>query len=572
MKFLFLGMISLTVWGQVQPGRPVLYDSNGNVSVGQTLLGPNGIPIANSSLATVAIPSDFPATGITFYRDAADNYTSSFDPDAYIATWGITLTIYVNPATGNDTTGTGAVGAPYKSLVKALTTARDTTDTATKIVIVTAGSDLLIMREAGFLGSTITTFSGKRVYITPDNTAYIIRATGGNTAGFSLTVGKTYTYQMTRSSVVGVFDVTVLDANKVPTPYTRQTSIDTVEANAGSWWTDGTTLYVHAIGGGGVSWPQQVPLLNVTEELLVGLTNNSELFVRNLQILGSSSSTPQAYISGDYSNNKFVAYNSAFAFTNYWFYNGANPNTAAFDSLYVDGVKSTQIYNSTAAYASADGIGIHYSNAYTNQPTTTRQYYSLIFNSRSYSNGIGNTVAPNINNGFTTHGGANILIVGSEAYNTQGPPCAFVNGTYSVLIGSYCHDSVATALNNQHSALYTDSISAPNNLTQKLYLDDSRFIDSYQDIYSDGTGSFITRDVIASRMLLATYKTIAQLPSARQSAITWGATCAIASKPASPFLGQSCYFTDAASTSDCTSGGGSAKSLCAWNGSAWAKP
>ena len=48
--------------------------------------------------------------------------------------------------------------------------------------------------------------------------------------------------------------------------------------------------------------------------------------------------------------------------------------------------------------------------------------------------------------------------------------------------------------------------------------------------------------------------------------------CTIAALPGSPSLGQVCYFTDAASTSDCVTGSGTAKSLCAYNGSAWAKP
>jgi lysophospholipase L1-like esterase len=49
-------------------------------------------------------------------------------------------------------------------------------------------------------------------------------------------------------------------------------------------------------------------------------------------------------------------------------------------------------------------------------------------------------------------------------------------------------------------------------------------------------------------------------------------TCTIAAKPTVPYVGQHCYFTDASSTTDCTSGSGTAKSFCMYNGSAWAKP
>ena len=49
-------------------------------------------------------------------------------------------------------------------------------------------------------------------------------------------------------------------------------------------------------------------------------------------------------------------------------------------------------------------------------------------------------------------------------------------------------------------------------------------------------------------------------------------TCTIAAKPTVPYTGQHCYFTDALTTTDCTVGGGSAKSVCVFNGAAWAKP
>jgi hypothetical protein len=48
--------------------------------------------------------------------------------------------------------------------------------------------------------------------------------------------------------------------------------------------------------------------------------------------------------------------------------------------------------------------------------------------------------------------------------------------------------------------------------------------------------------------------------------------CTVAALPASPAQGQFCYFTDAASSTDCTTGGGTAKSLCIYNGAAWSKP
>ncbi len=46
----------------------------------------------------------------------------------------------------------------------------------------------------------------------------------------------------------------------------------------------------------------------------------------------------------------------------------------------------------------------------------------------------------------------------------------------------------------------------------------------------------------------------------------------IASPPTSPWVGQLVYFSDAATSADCTVGMGTAHSMCAWDGAAWAKP
>ena len=62
MRILVLSLLSLGLWGQVQPGRPVLYDSNGNVSVGNTVLGTTGNPNKSTDIST---PETNPDAGVT---------------------------------------------------------------------------------------------------------------------------------------------------------------------------------------------------------------------------------------------------------------------------------------------------------------------------------------------------------------------------------------------------------------------------------------------------------------------------------------------------------------------------
>jgi hypothetical protein len=456
---------------------------------------------------TITLASPFPATGVTFTRTPAGVYSTSFNPDTYVAGWPVARTIYVNLASGNDTTGTGLAGAPYKTVKKALAIATAAAETAIQITVVTNGADVLFQRDTVVTGdtefnaSTIVTISGKRIYLTPDDTSkrlYVATSQQGLT--WSLAAGQTVTYQATRSNISNVVDMSQKDAFGIPTGYAKQASIASVEATAGSWFESGGIVYVHTLAGAApVNGTHLVEVSLNTFQAELG--TSGELFLRNTYFLGSSGVSGYVRnVAGDYSATKFVAWNCAWAF--------ASPAGAS-NGLSIDSVKAVQIYRSVAAFNSADGFNFHYTRIGT---TPVRDYYALVFGSVAYNSGIGNTTNPGINNGFTSHEGAHVAYVASHGWNTQGPIFANVNGCNSIIIGCTARTSVRGSSDALHAAFYFDNASAPEGVTGAAYVDDSEGADSVWDLSSDGSVPITVRDFNGSKVEPSTALRLCMLP------------------------------------------------------------
>jgi hypothetical protein len=458
---------------RTSPGRVVAVPGGGNVDAILSLAG-------------------FPSTGLSFYGGNGV-YHTTFDPDAYLDAWNVTTTLYANLATGNDTTGTGGSAAPFKTVHKAIKAAYAAPDTATKIVVQTNGADVLFQRDGGgadnqFYPGYITTVSNKKLAIVPDDSTKRLHVASSQTGlSWSLTAAQTYTFQATRSSVATILDMSQKDAYGLPLQYVLKTSIATVEATPGSWWQSGSTVYVHTIAG---TVPVDGTHLTVVQllQFAVDIGSGGELFLRNAYFLGSNGvSASIRNVTNDYTATKFVCWSCAFANANPTYIGGAGSN-----GLAVESVKAVQIYNSVAAYNSADGFNFHYTRADPGAGAH-RDYYALVFGSVAYSNGIGNAVAPNINNGFTSHEGAHFAMVGSSARDNQGPNVATVNACNSVVIGGSSTASAHTTPGQAaHAALYFDNATPPAGLTGAAYLYDTFASDTTWDLSTDGTNLPIT--------------------------------------------------------------------------------
>jgi len=408
-----------------------------------------------------APPTDFIATGLTFTRNGNGNYTSSFNPDTYAASLAYTRTIYVNRATGNDATGDGTSGLPYKTPQKAFAIAQAGADTSVRVLIVTGGADVLFYRDE--LTWLTPIINGKKIYLTTDdNTKKAYISSAQETLAWSLTSLMTYTFQATRASTLNVVDISNKDSNGIPIPYTRQTSIAEVEALAGSWWTDGTLVYVHTLAG--------TTPVNGTHLVCIAATapsfdlkNSAEVFYRNCFFIGGA----QLRVRNDTSDNtshRFTTYNCSFC-------GSLGPNG---DGLAVDSVKSTYCFNSFFSYNGSDGFNAHYTRIGAADPRT---YLAVCVGCVSYLNGTGYTLTANINNAFTSHEGASVLYVSCSGYTCNGPLFANVNGCYSVLAGCRGWGSTGSAT---HGAFYFDGAAG------KAVLKDCIGSDPFYDLGTDG--------------------------------------------------------------------------------------
>jgi hypothetical protein len=439
------------------------------------VLGP-GVPAVSRLFAAAG----FPDPGIEFRCRASGVCSTTFDPDAYAATWGITSTLYVNLSTGNDTTGTGASGAPYKTIKKAIATAQAAPDTAIKVQVVTGGADVVFHRDE--VQPATVAISGKRIYIAPDDTAKRLYVTTGQRAlSWSLAAGQAATYQATRTNVVSVLDMTQKDAYGIPAAYTLKASIAEVEANPGSWWQNGTLVYVHTLAGAAPVEGTHVVTVQLAQFNGIELGASAELFLRNMAFLsrnGTSASVQN--VAGDYTATKLVAWNCGFARANPLFYGGAGDN-----GLTVESIKVVQVYSSVAPYNTADGFNFHYTRA---DPGVgaIRTYYALVFNSDAFDNGIGSST--NNNNAFTSHEGAHFGCVGCRGWNTKGPIFGVVNACNTVIVGASGRQSVHGDTGDPaHAAFYFDAATPPAGVSAAAWIYGATGDDSIWDLSSDGS-------------------------------------------------------------------------------------
>ena len=157
-----------------------------------------------------------------------------------------TTTLFVNIASGNDTTGTGAVGAPFQSIHKAVTAAN------------TAGQPATIFVAAGDYPRANNPSNGGAVLPTVD---LALIATGGRVrtgaydAFTAPTADATYTncYSFAVATVNRVVDRTNIDRFGCATDLTNVATAAQCNLRPGSWALVAGTLYINRADGAAVT-------------------------------------------------------------------------------------------------------------------------------------------------------------------------------------------------------------------------------------------------------------------------------------------------------------------------------
>lgn len=190
--------------------------------------------------ALVANPSGWtwsshPLAG-NLYVDQYGQFSTTFDPTTRKATG--TTTYYVDVVSGSDANNGLSAGAALSSIATACAKSGDLT-----VMVKGYGYSSPYFRGKAFNNAT----QGKNIniigYDTGSGLPYL---TTHDVLTFTLTTSQTFTYETTRSNVTECMDM-VASGTPQGTRLTKMTSIATVEATVGSWWQNGSTLYVHPI-------------------------------------------------------------------------------------------------------------------------------------------------------------------------------------------------------------------------------------------------------------------------------------------------------------------------------------
>jgi hypothetical protein len=211
---------------------------------------------------------------------------------------------------------------------------------------------------------------------------------------WSLTASQTNTYQTTRASTIDVLDAATLDSHGDYTRLSTQTSIATVEANPGSYWVSGSTVYVHTADNRAPDANILVMVSAYTAECLGNIT----VYVENIIFQGGTAAlrlrdnaagqTPTLY-----------GLNCEFNYSSATTGNG----------LTLLGASMAILQNCTAKCNRSDGINGHIQDSILPK--------MILINCTARDNGE----TTDDDNGFTTHDAGFMVIVGGSAFRNKGP-------------------------------------------------------------------------------------------------------------------------------------------------------
>lgn len=214
-------------------------------------------------------------------------------------------------------------------------------------------------------------------------------------------------YQATGSSVIEVVDIKDFE-NIIA--YENLASVQAVSSKAGSYYIDGTNIYVRTIDD---RKPDDYILPNIRNETLK-ITNADKVYTENIKFTNSVKHIASK------AGQKFYAKDCVFAIG------------TANNCLSLEGV-DFEIMNCIAKNSVRDGFNYHSSGSYTSNGIEIDCIGA--FNGRD---------GANQNNGSTMHDGGKIIRIGGEYHHNHGPNVIDVNnGTQSLNIGVHAHHSTA---------------------------------------------------------------------------------------------------------------------------------
>lgn len=357
----------------------------------------------NASVLLVPPPSALAwQPPVNVYKQGG-SFSTNFNPDAWKPI--TTATIWVSP-TGNDTTGNGSQATPYRSPKKAWQIAAGLADNGIAIRILPGIYDR---------------------NMTPGNTAcdkdLLVTAEGSGVVFSQRFEPQTWTldtagvYRATRGAVITVEDETWLDARGAIRRLDRKNTLAECQGQAGSWYTDGTTLYVHAIDN-------RLPDASILVMASVGNTifaGNHRWYFDGVTFEGGNASAFAV------TSAPSIGASASTIFVRCTFRCGGGTDG---NGLGLNSVALSICYLCTAYSNGKDGFNYHFNS---------RTGRCIEINCVSYSNG---TSGDTSDNATTIHEDGKILRVNGNYHHTIGPVLADINTAMSWNLGCTCGPSL----------------------------------------------------------------------------------------------------------------------------------
>lgn len=364
------------------------------------------------------LPSGFPwSPDFLISGRGIGGYKTTYNPDSDKPTGTIK---YISP-TGNDTTGDGTLGNPYKTWGKAVT------EGAVEIIHHDGYYDRDVKNGAALdfaADVALTAINDGKVFIGRSNSY-----TGGTwTAQAS---PNTDVYVTTRSSTLNVLDNTYrssttfyVDGTGVLVPYTIVASIAACQAAPGSVFISGSNVYVH-------TWDSRAPDADVKvclNEPSLRITSNIKFYAKGINFYGRD---PLRF-TRTIANTAFLVAEDC-TFSNNGFDNG----------LDINDIDNVRLVNCMAHDNYLDGFNYHIDSVHS---TVTKV---LEVDCKGFNNGLTNA-ATTSSNGSTAHEGVPIIRVNGDYNGNRGPNIADGSTEPSSLnLGTRCGNSIAGSANNQ---------------------------------------------------------------------------------------------------------------------------
>ncbi len=320
------------------------------------------------------------------------------------------INIYVASVNGSDNNDGLTSSTPLRSLTKAFEICEARSETH---FIINLTYDIFWRNYSGAIASSRTLTKNYKLLGLENEGTYL--GTFEKDLVFTLENG---VYKTARSGVEMVMDKLNKCFDGTPNIYTKMETLDECKIKKGSWYTDGSILYVNTIDN---RTPDSGLLVTLnTGAFNINLSNDTIFYCENINFAGHHQGSPNLQI--------INAYNKGFVIMNNCNILGSSYG----NGFSVSGIKYTWLFNCISKNSFRDGFNYHnYING--------KECFVFEYNCTAYDCGL---LSPNGNNNATTcHDGIRILRIGAKGWNTKGPVLADVNACYSINYDCTMYDS-----------------------------------------------------------------------------------------------------------------------------------